>query len=98
MVPSGRICVLPAEWAARSPWRHDSRLAAEVVRAQGGATAQVAKQDEVRLAVPAMPEFLRLARVTAARIAAHGSSAPNGASVLAATGMPACINDAIRQR
>ena len=43
----------------------------EVVRAQGGNTAQVAKQDEVRLAVPAMPEFLRLARVTAAGLASR---------------------------
>jgi serine/threonine-protein kinase RsbW len=41
------------------------------VSAQGGATAQVAKQDEVRLAVPAMPEFLRLARVTAAGLASR---------------------------
>jgi serine/threonine-protein kinase RsbW len=31
----------------------------------------VAKQDEVRLAVPAMPEFLRLARVTAAGLASR---------------------------
>jgi anti-sigma regulatory factor (Ser/Thr protein kinase) len=32
---------------------------------------QVAKQDEVRLAVPATPEFLRLARVTAAGLASR---------------------------
>jgi serine/threonine-protein kinase RsbW len=31
----------------------------------------VAKQDEVRLAVPAMPEFVRLARVTAAGLASR---------------------------
>ncbi len=31
----------------------------------------MAKQDEVRLAVPAMPEFLRLARVTAAGLASR---------------------------
>jgi hypothetical protein len=31
----------------------------------------VAKQDEVRLAVPATPEFLRLARVTAAGLASR---------------------------
>src|SRR5579859_1962402 len=31
----------------------------------------VATQDEVRLAVPAMPEFLRLARVTAAGLASR---------------------------
>src|ERR1700726_4929233 len=34
-------------------------------------TTEVAKQDEVRLAVPAMPEFLRLARVTAAGLASR---------------------------
>jgi hypothetical protein len=33
--------------------------------------AQVARQDEVRLAVPATPEFLRLARVTAAGLASR---------------------------
>jgi hypothetical protein len=38
---------------------------------KGGSTAQVARQDEVRLAVPAMPEFLRLARVTAAGLASR---------------------------
>jgi serine/threonine-protein kinase RsbW len=43
----------------------------EIVKIQGGATAQVAKQDEVRLAVPATPEFLRLARVTAAGLASR---------------------------
>jgi hypothetical protein len=31
----------------------------------------VGRQDEVRLAVPAMPEFLRLARVTAAGLASR---------------------------
>jgi serine/threonine-protein kinase RsbW len=31
----------------------------------------VARQDEVRLAVPAMPEYLRLARVTAAGLASR---------------------------
>ena len=31
----------------------------------------MARQDEVRLAVPAMPEFLRLARVTAAGLASR---------------------------
>ncbi|HEX9548955.1 MAG TPA: hypothetical protein VF942_16560 [Acidimicrobiales bacterium] len=31
----------------------------------------MAKQDEVRLAVPAMPEFLRLARVTASGLASR---------------------------
>jgi anti-sigma regulatory factor (Ser/Thr protein kinase) len=31
----------------------------------------VGKQDEIRLAVPAMPEFLRLARVTAAGLASR---------------------------
>lgn len=33
--------------------------------------APVGRQDEVRLAVPAMPEFLRLARVTAAGLASR---------------------------
>src|SRR5437870_543840 len=37
----------------------------------GDNTAQVARQDEVRLAVPASPEFMRLARVTAAGLASR---------------------------